>query len=146
MMETLDSGRLSVAAMGLGGAVGAYEMALGYAKDRRQFDRPIAGFQANAFKLADCAQRIEAARLMLYKACWLRDQGRPFGKESSMAKLYCSETMKEVVDHAVQLHGGYGLIKSRDIERFYRDQRVLEIGEGTSEVQRIIIARAIGAI
>lgn len=146
MMQTLDGGRLSIGAMGLGGAQGAYEAALRYAKEREQFGRPIAAFQANAFKLADCAMYIECARLLLYKACWLRDQRRPFGKEAAMAKLFCSEVMHMVTNHAVQLHGGYGLMKEYDVERFYRDQKLLEIGEGTSEVQRIVIARLIGAL
>ncbi|MDY6952813.1 MAG: acyl-CoA dehydrogenase family protein, partial [Thermodesulfobacteriota bacterium] len=145
MLATLDGGRLSIAAMGLGGAQGCYEMALKYAKERRQFGRPIAAFQANAFKLADMAMEIECARLLLYKACWLRDQGQPFTKEAAMAKLFSSEVMGRAANHAVQLHGGYGLMKEYDVERFYRDQKLLEIGEGTSEIQRIVIARLIGA-
>lgn len=146
MMETLDGGRLSIGAMGLGGAQGAYEAGLRYSKERRQFGKPIGSFQANAFKLADCAMYIECARLLMYKACWLRDQHKPFGKEAAMAKLFCSEVMHMVANHAVQLHGGYGLMKEYDVERFYRDQKLLEIGEGTSEVQRIVIARLIGAL
>ena len=144
MLQTLDGGRLSIAAMGLGGAQGAYESGLRYAKQRRQFDQPISKFQAIAFKLADCAMEIECARNLLYKACWLRDRKRPFEKEAAMAKLYCSEVMGRVADHAVQIHGGYGLMKEYDVERFYRDQKLLEIGEGTSEVQRIVISRYIG--
>ena len=144
MLKTLDGGRLSIAAMGLGGAQGAYEMALKYARERVQFGQPISKFQAVAFKLADCAVEIECARNILYKACWLRDKGRPFEKEAAMAKLYCSETMGMVVDHAVQIHGGYGLMKDYQVERFYRDHKLLEIGEGTSEVQRIVISRYIG--
>jgi alkylation response protein AidB-like acyl-CoA dehydrogenase len=144
MLKTLDGGRLSIAAMGLGGAQGAYEMALKYARERVQFGQPISKFQAVAFKLADCAVEIECARNILYKACWLRDKGRPFEKEAAMAKLYCSETMGTVVDHAVQIHGGYGLMKDYQVERFYRDHKLLEIGEGTSEVQRIVISRYIG--
>ena len=144
MLKTLDGGRLSIAAMGLGGAQGAYEMALKYARERVQFGQPISKFQAVAFKLADCAVEIECARNLLYKACWLKDQGRPFEKEAAMAKLYCSETMGMVVDHAVQVHGGYGLMKDYHVERFYRDHKLLEIGEGTSEVQRIVISRYIG--
>jgi short/branched chain acyl-CoA dehydrogenase len=144
MLTMLDSGRLSIAAMGLGGAQGAFEMALQYANTRIQFGRPIGSFQVNAFKLADMALEIELARNLLYKACWLRENQRPFSKEAAMAKLYCSEVMGRVVDQAVQLHGGYGLIKDYEIERFYRDQKILEIGEGTSEIQRIIIARNIG--
>jgi len=144
MLQTLDGGRLSIAAMGLGGARGAYEAALQYAKKREQFGQPISKFQAVAFKLADCAMEIECARNLLYKACWLRDNKRPFEKEAAMAKLYCSELMGRVANHAVQIHGGYGLMKEYGVERFYRDQKLLDIGEGTSEVQRIVIARHIG--
>lgn len=144
MLATLDAGRLSIAAMGVGGAQGAYEAALKYAKNRVQFGQPISKFQAVAFKLADCAVEIECARNLLYKACWLRDQNRPFGKEAAMAKLYSSEVMGRVVNHAVQIHGGYGLMKEYHVERFYRDQKLLDIGEGTSEVQRIVISRYIG--
>jgi alkylation response protein AidB-like acyl-CoA dehydrogenase len=144
MLQTLDGGRLSIAAMGLGGAVGAYELALKYAQSREQFNQPISKFQAVAFKLADCATEIECGRNLLYKACWLRDHHRPFAKEAAMAKLYCSELMGRVADHAVQIHGGYGLMKDYQVERFYRDHKLLEIGEGTSEVQRIVISRYIG--
>lgn len=146
MLETLDGGRLSIGAMGLGGAQGAYDLAIKYAKERTQFGKPISSFQVNAFKLADMATEIECARLLLYKACWLRDSGKPFGKLAAMAKLYCSEVMGRCVDHAVQLHGGYGLMKEYDVERFYRDHKLLEIGEGTSEVQRIVISRLINAV
>lgn len=144
MLQTLDGGRLSIAAMGLGGAQGAYEKALDYAKKREQFGQPISKFQAVGFKLADSAMEIECARNLLYKACWLRDRDRPFAKEAAMAKLYCSEAMNRVADRAVQIHGGYGLMQDYDVERFYRDQKLLEIGEGTSEVQRIVISRYIG--
>ncbi len=144
MLQTLDGGRLSIGAMGLGGAEGAYEKALKYAKQREQFGQPISKFQAIAFKLADCAMEIECARNLLYKACWLRDNNRAFGLYAAMAKLYCSELMGRVVDKAVQIHGGYGLMKEYDVERFYRDQKILDIGEGTSEVQRIVISRYIG--
>ena len=144
MLSTLDGGRLSIAAMGLGGAQGAYELALKYAQERVQFGKPICKFQAIAFKLADMATRIEAARNLLYKACWLRDNHLAFNREAAMAKLYCSEVMKFVVDEAVQIHGGYGLMKEYNVERFFRDQKLLEIGEGTSEVQRIVISRSIG--
>jgi short/branched chain acyl-CoA dehydrogenase len=146
MLGTLDGGRLSIGAMGLGGAQGALELGLKYARERVQFGKPIVSFQVNSFKLADMATEIECARLLLYKACWLRDQNMPFGKEAAMAKLYCSEVMGRCVDHAVQLHGGYGLMKEYDIERFYRDHKLLEIGEGTSEVQRIVISRQIGSV
>lgn len=144
MLQTLDGGRLSIGAMGLGGAQGAYDAALKYAKERVQFGQPISKFQAVAFKLADCALEIECARHLMYKACWLRDRGRSFEKEAAMAKLYCSELMGRVVNHAVQIHGGYGLMKEYHVERFYRDQKLLDIGEGTSEVQRIVISRYIG--
>jgi short/branched chain acyl-CoA dehydrogenase len=146
MLSTLDGGRLAIAAMGLGGAQGCYERAFRYAKDRIQFNRPISQFQINAFKLADMATEIELARLLLYKACWLKDTDRPFTKEAAMAKLYASEVMKRCANQAVQLHGGYGLMREFDVERFYRDQKLLEIGEGTSEIMRIVIARLIGAL
>ena len=143
MLSTLDSGRLSIAAMGLGCAQGAFELALKYAKERKQFGQAIAKFQVISFKLADMALKIELARNLLYKACWLKDNQLPFAKESAMAKLYCSEIAKEVADEAVQIHGGYGLMKDYAIERFYRDQRLLQIGEGTSEIQRMVISRYI---
>lgn len=146
MMQTLDGGRLSIGAMGLGGAQGCFDLALKYSQERVQFGKPIGTFQVNAFKLADMALEIECARLILYKACWLRDNNKPFSKEAAMAKLYCSEVMYRCANHAVQLHGGYGLMKEYDVERFYRDQKLLEIGEGTSEVQRIVISRLIGAL
>jgi alkylation response protein AidB-like acyl-CoA dehydrogenase len=130
--------------MGLGLAQGAFELAMGYAQERKQFGKPIAKFQAISFKLADMATKIELARNLLYKACWLKDHKRPFAKEAAMSKLYCSEIAKEVADEAVQIHGGYGLMKAYDIERFYRDQRLLQIGEGTSEIQRMVIARHLG--
>ncbi len=144
MLETLDNGRLAIAAMGLGGAQGAFELALKYSKEREQFGSKICTFQANAFKLADMATNIEAARNLLYKACRLKDAGLPFSKEAAMSKLYCSETMGSVVNEAVQIFGGYGLMREYDIERFYRDYKLLTIGEGTSEVQRIVISRLIG--
>ncbi len=144
MLSTLDAGRLSIGAMGLGAAQGAFEMALQYSQERKQFGKPISKFQVNAFKLADMAMKIELARNLLYKACWLKDSGKPFTKEAAMAKLYCSEIAKEVVDEAVQLFGGYGLMKDYDIERFYRDQRLLQIGEGTSEIQRLVISKQLG--
>jgi alkylation response protein AidB-like acyl-CoA dehydrogenase len=144
MLATLDGGRLSIGAMGIGCAQGAYEAALRYSKERIQFGRPICKQQAIAFKLADMELKIELARNLLYKACWLVENKRPFSKEAAMSKLYCSEIAKEVADEAVQIHGGYGLFKDYDVERFYRDQRLLQIGEGTSEVLRIVISRAIG--
>ena len=144
MLSTLDLGRLSIGAMGLGLAQGAFEMALKYAQERVQFGKPICKQQAIAFKLADMALKIELARNLLYKACWLKDNHKPFEKEAAMSKLYCSEVAKFVADEAVQIHGGYGLMKDYDIERFYRDQRLLQIGEGTSEIQRLVISRYIG--
>jgi short-chain 2-methylacyl-CoA dehydrogenase len=144
MLQTLDGGRLSIGAMGLGGAQGAFETALKYAKKRVQFGKPISKFQAISFKLADAAVELECARNLLYKACWLKDHNRAFQKEAAMAKLYCSELMGRVADSAVQIHGGYGLMKEYHVERFYRDQKLLDIGEGTSEVQRLVISRYIG--
>jgi short/branched chain acyl-CoA dehydrogenase len=145
MLATLDGGRLSIAAMGLGGSQGAFEIALEYANSRIQFGRPISSFQVNAFKLADMALELELARNFLYKVCWMRENNLPITKEAAMAKLYCSEVMHRCVHQGLQLHGGYGLMKDFRIERFYRDQRLLEIGEGTSEILRIVIARHIGA-
>ena len=145
MLDTLDKGRLSIGAMGLGCAQGAFELAMEYAQQRKQFGKKISTFQANAFKLADMATEIEAARNLLYKATWLFDQGRSeYAKFAAMAKLYCSEVAHRAVHAAVQIHGGYGLMKEYPIERFYRDQRLLEIGEGTSEIQRLVISRYIG--
>ena len=144
MLETLDSGKIGIAAMGVGLAQGAFEAAMAYAQERAQFGRPIAKFQAIAFKFADMATKIEVARTMLYRLCWMRDQGQKVTKEAAMAKLFASEVAKEVADEAVQIHGGYGLMKEYDVERFYRDQRLLQIGEGTSEIQRLIISRQIG--
>ncbi len=144
MLNTLDHGRLSIAAMGLGCAQGAYELALNYAQERIQFGKPICKLPVVAYKLADMALKIELARNLLYKACWLKDNGKPFAKEAAMSKLYCSEIAKQVADEAVQIHGGYGLMKDYEVERFYRDQRLLQIGEGTSEIQRLVISRYIG--
>ena len=144
MLSTLDNGRLSIAAMGLGAAQGAFDLAMQYSQERRQFGKPISKFQVTAFKLADMAMKIEHARWFLYRTCWLKDNHRPFGKDAAMAKLYCSEIAKEVADEAVQIHGGYGLMKDYDVERIYRDQRLLQIGEGTSEIQRLVISRHLG--
>ena len=144
MLSTLDGGRLSIAAMGLGLAQGAFDMAMEYASNRVQFGKAIGSFQVNSFKLADMATKIELARSFLYKACWLKDQGHPFGKEAAMAKLYSSEIAREVVNEALQIHGAHGLMKENPIERFYRDQRILEIGEGTSEILRMVISRHLG--
>jgi short-chain 2-methylacyl-CoA dehydrogenase len=144
MLETLDSGRLSIAAMGLGLAQGAFEMAMSYAGKRVQFGKPISKFQAISFKLSAMALKLELARNLLYKACWQKDQKLPFGKEAAMAKLYCSEIAREIADESLQIHGAYGLIKDSPIERFYRDQRILQIGEGTSEILNLVISRHIG--
>lgn len=144
MLTALDYGRLGIAAMGLGAAQGAYELALAYAKDRKQFGQAISKFQAISFKLADMATEIEHARVFLYHATRLRDAGQPYTKEASMAKLYCTEVAGRVTDTAIQIHGGYGLMEEYDVARFWRDQRILQIGEGTSEVQRLVISRQIG--
>ena len=144
MLRSLDSGKLGIAAIGVGLAQGAYEMALDYAKKRKQFGKSISNYQAISFKLADMHMKIELARNMLYKACWLRDNNKHFSIEAAMIKLYSSEIAKEIADEAVQIHGGYGLIKEYPIERFYRDQRMLQVGEGTSEIQRLIISKFIG--
>ncbi len=141
MLETLNSGRLSIAAMGLGLAQGAFEISLAYSKKRVQFGQPISKFQVISFKLAEIATKIDLARNYLYNCCWLKDNNLPFAKEASIAKLYTSEIAKEVADEALQIHGAYGLFKNNDIERFYRDQRILQIGEGTSEILKLVIAR-----
>ncbi len=143
-LEILDGGRISVAALGLGCAQGAFEMALAYARSREQFGRPIARFQAVQFKLADMATEIEAARDLVYKAAWLKDRGRDFAQVAAMAKLYTGELSRRVCNEAVQIHGGYGFMDEYPVSRFYRDQKVLEIGEGTNEVQRLVIARGLG--
>ena len=143
-LEILDGGRISVAAMGLGLAQGAYDLARAYAGEREQFGKPIARFQAVQFALADMATEIEAARGLVYRAAWLKDQDREFAKEAAIAKLYTGELSKRVVDKALQLHGGYGFMDEYAISRLYRDQKVLEIGEGTNEVQRMVIARHLG--
>ena len=143
-LEILDGGRIGVAALGLGAAQGAYEMALDYARRREQFGRPIARFQAVQFKLADMATEIEAARNLVYKAAWLKDAEREFAQTAAMAKLYTGELSRRVCNEALQIHGGYGFMDEYPISRFYRDQKVLEIGEGTNEVQRLVIARGLG--
>ena len=143
-LEILDGGRISVAALGLGAAQGAYEMSLAYAREREQFGRKIGKFQAVAFKLADMATEIEAARHLVYKAAWLKDAGRDFAQVAAMAKLYTGELSRRVCNEAVQIHGGYGFMDEYPVSRFYRDQKVLEIGEGTNEVQRMVIARGLG--
>lgn len=143
-LVTLDGGRIGIGAMAVGIAQAAFDRALQYAKERKQFGRAIADFQVNQFKLADMALKIELARNMVYKAAWLKDQGRPFSKEAAMCKLYASEIAMEVADEAIQLHGGYGYMKEYEVERYMRDAKLLEIGEGTSEVQHLVIARQIG--
>jgi alkylation response protein AidB-like acyl-CoA dehydrogenase len=143
-LEILDGGRISVAAMGVGLAQGAYDLAFAYAKEREQFGRPIARFQAVQFALADMAVEIEAGRNLVYKAAWTKDQGRPFGKEAAIAKLYTGELSNRVVNAALQVHGGYGYMDEYAISRLYRDQKILEIGEGTNEVQRMVIAKHLG--
>jgi alkylation response protein AidB-like acyl-CoA dehydrogenase len=143
-LEVLDGGRISVAAMGLGLAQGAFELASSYARERQQFGKPISSFQAIQFKLADMATEIEAARGLVYKAAWLKDQSRPFAQAAAMAKLYTGELAHRVANHALQIHGGYGFMDEYAISRLYRDQKVLEIGEGTNEVQRLVIARHLG--
>jgi alkylation response protein AidB-like acyl-CoA dehydrogenase len=143
-LEILDGGRISVAAMGVGLAQGAYDLAYAYAKEREQFGKPIASFQAIRFKLADMATEIEAGRSMVYKAAWLKDQGRPFAREAAMAKLFTGELSNRVASAALQIHGGFGYMEESAISRLYRDQKILEIGEGTNEVQRMVIARHLG--
>jgi short-chain 2-methylacyl-CoA dehydrogenase len=143
-LEILDGGRISVAAMGVGLAQGAYDLAFRYAQEREQFGKPIAGFQAVQFQLADMAVELEAGRNLVYKAAWLKDEGRPFAKEAAMAKLYTGELSHRVANAALQIHGGYGFMEESAISRLYRDQKILEIGEGTNEVQRMVIARHLG--
>jgi alkylation response protein AidB-like acyl-CoA dehydrogenase len=144
MLKTLDGGRLAIAAMGLGLAQGAYEMALQYSRKREQFGRPIGKNQAIAFKLAEMDMKLELARNTLYKSCVMKDRNQPFEHEAAISKLYCSEIAKEIADEAVQIFGAYGLFKDNPIERFYRDQRILQIGEGTSEILKIVISRHLG--
>ena len=142
-MQTLDGGRISIAALGLGMAQGAYEAALNYSKERKQFGKPISEFQAIAFKLADLATEIDAARLLTHRAAAMKDAGMKTTLESSMAKLYASEVAVKAADEGVQIHGGYGFIKDYPAEKFYRDVKLCTIGEGTSEIQRLVIARQI---
>jgi short/branched chain acyl-CoA dehydrogenase len=143
-LDILDGGRISVAAMGVGLAQGAYDLAREYAKERKQFGKPISGFQAVQFRLADMATEIEAGRTMVYKAAWLKDQGRDFSLAAAQAKLYTGELSNRVANWALQIHGGYGYMDEYAISRLYRDQKILEIGEGTNEVQRMVIARQLG--
>ena len=140
-LKVLDGGRISIAAMALGIAQGAYEAAATYVKERKQFDRPIGTFQGVAFKIADMATDLEAARALVYRAAWLKDQVRDYGVAAAQAKLYASEMSSRVTNAAVQVHGGYGYITEYRVERFLRDAKLTEIGEGTSEIQRLVIAR-----
>jgi butyryl-CoA dehydrogenase len=142
-MTILDGGRVAIAALNVGLAQACLDEALAYARERQQFGRPIAEFQAIQFKLADMATEIELSRLMYYKAAWLHMQGLPFRREASMAKLYSSETAKRAADQAVQIHGGYGFMDEYPVSRFWRNVKVHEIGEGTSEVQRSLIAKSL---
>jgi len=142
-LTTLDAGRIAIAAMALGLAQGAYERSIVYAKEREQFGQPIAKFQAIQSKLADMATEIDAARLMVYRAAWLKSQGRPFVKEAAMAKLFTTETSERVCYQANQIHGGYGYVRDYAVERIYRDQRLCAIGEGTNEIQRLVIAKKV---
>ncbi len=142
-MQTLDVGRIGIAAQALGIAAGAYELSLAYAQEREAFGKPIAKHQAIAFKLADMATQIEAARLMVYRAAWLKDQGRSFNRAAAMAKVFASETAMAVTTEAVQVHGGYGYVKEYHVERLMRDAKITQIYEGTSEIQRLVISRSI---
>ncbi|MFL5955647.1 MAG: acyl-CoA dehydrogenase family protein [Gaiellaceae bacterium] len=143
-LKILDGGRISVAAMGVGLAQGAYDLAYRYAQDREQFGRPIASFQAVQQKLVDMATEIEAARTLVYKAAWEKDQGRDFAQTAAMAKLFSGELSHRAANWSLQIHGGYGFMDEYAISRLYRDQKILEIGEGTNEVQRMVIARHLG--
>ena len=140
-LKTLDGGRIGIAAMALGLAQAAYEAASAYAKERHQFGRPIGSFQGVAFKIADAAMNIDAARLLTYRAAWLKDRGRPYTTEAAMAKLFASEVARDVTNDAIQVHGGYGYVTEYRVERYLRDAKLTEIGEGTSEIQRLVIAR-----
>jgi alkylation response protein AidB-like acyl-CoA dehydrogenase len=141
-LKTLDGGRIGIGAMALGLAQAAYEAASAYAKERKQFDRPIASFQGVAFKIADMAVGIDAARLLVYRAAWLKDCGKPYTTEAAMAKLFASEVARQVTNDAIQVHGGYGYVTEYHVERYLRDAKLTEIGEGTSEIQRMVIARS----
>lgn len=140
-MQVLDAGRIGIAALGVGLAQGAFDAALRYAKERHQFGQPLASFQAIQWKLADMATRIDAGRFMTYRAAYLKDQGERTSRESSMAKLFTSETAVRAAEECVQIHGGYGFVKDYPAEKFFRDVKLLTIGEGTSEIQRLVIAR-----
>jgi butyryl-CoA dehydrogenase len=142
-LSTLDGGRISIGALSIGLAQAAYEFAIAYAKERRAFGKQIAEFQAIQWMLADAATEIEAARTLLYKAAWLKQEGRSHIKEASMAKMFATEMAERVCRNAIQIHGGYGYSSEYPVERLYRDARLMTIGEGTSEIQRLVIARQI---
>ncbi len=142
-LTTLDAGRLAISAMAVGLAQGAFDRAVAYAKEREQFNQPIAQFQAIQWMIADMATEIDAARLMVHRAAWLKGQEVPFSKEASMAKLFCTEMSERVCYKAIQIHGGYGYVRDYAVERMYRDQRLCAIGEGTNEIQRLVIARQV---
>lgn len=143
-MKVLDGGRISIGALGVGIAQASLEASLKYVQERKQFGKPIGTFQAIQFKLADMAMEVELARTLVHKAAWLKDQGQPYGKVAGMAKLFASEAAVRAADQAIQIHGGYGYIREYPVERYYRDAKLLEIGEGTSEIQRLVIARHLG--
>lgn len=143
-LYTLDGGRISIAALAVGLAQAAFDKALAYSKERKQFGKAISSFQAIQFKLADMAMEIELARNMVYKAAWLKDQGKSFAKEAAYAKLFASEMAFRTCNQAIQIHGGYGYMREYEVERYLRDAKLLEIGEGTSEIQRVVIARQLG--
>lgn len=143
-LVALDGGRISIGALSVGIAQACLDAALKYAKEREQFGQPISKFQAIQFKLADMKMKTELARLMVYKAAWLKDQGKPFSMEAAIGKLYASETCMQNASEAIQIHGGYGYMKEYPVERYFRDAKLMEIGEGTSEVQRLVIARLLG--
>jgi alkylation response protein AidB-like acyl-CoA dehydrogenase len=142
-MQILDGGRISIGALSLGVAKGAYEAALKYSKERVQFGKPISEFQGISFKLAEMATEIEASELLLHKAAYLKNEGREMTKASAMAKMYASEVCVRVANEAVQIHGGYGYIKDFPVEKFYRDSKLCTIGEGTTEIQKVVISRNI---
>lgn len=143
-LSTLDGGRISIGALGVGIAQASLEKALNYAKERKQFGKPISSFQAIQFKLADMAMEVELARNMVLKAAWLKDNNKPFSKEAAYAKLFATETAVRAADQAIQIHGGYGYMREYEVERYLRDAKLLVIGEGTSEIQRLVIARHLG--
>jgi alkylation response protein AidB-like acyl-CoA dehydrogenase len=142
-LVTLDAGRVAIAAMALGLAQGAFDKAVAYAQERVQFGQPIARFQAIQWMIADVATDIEAARLLVQRAAWLKEQGERFTKEAAMAKLFATEASERACYKAIQIHGGYGYVREYEVERMYRDQRLCAIGEGTNEIQRLVISRQI---